>query len=162
MFWQSIATSTNPADFEAYLEEFPDGVFRRLAGNRLEALQDTADAPAPPPVPVGGVGSTAPNWEELEVESPYDVCVYIDVVPEVLEVLEVVNGPPVAKACYAKARCVGFSAGIPDINATVICLLTPEGGCPPAFQCYLDPRVQFSKPSMCRICRHSTPIPVVS
>ena len=30
VFWQSIVTSTNPADFEAYLEEFPDGVFRRL------------------------------------------------------------------------------------------------------------------------------------
>ena len=38
VFWQSIVTSTNPADFEAYLEEFPDGVFRRLAQNRIATL----------------------------------------------------------------------------------------------------------------------------
>ena len=38
VFWQSIVTSTNPADFEAYLGEFPDGVFRRLAQNRIATL----------------------------------------------------------------------------------------------------------------------------
>ena len=31
LFWQSIMNSTNPADFEAYLEQFPNGTFRRLA-----------------------------------------------------------------------------------------------------------------------------------
>ena len=31
--------STDPADFEAYLEVFPNGVFRRLAENRLAALR---------------------------------------------------------------------------------------------------------------------------
>ena len=31
LFWQSIVNSTDPADFEAYLETFPDGVFQRLA-----------------------------------------------------------------------------------------------------------------------------------
>ena len=40
LFWQSIVNSTNPADFEAYLEQFPNGVFRLLAQNRL-----AADAP---------------------------------------------------------------------------------------------------------------------
>ena len=39
LFWQSIVDSTNPADFEAYLEQFPNGVFRALAENRLEALR---------------------------------------------------------------------------------------------------------------------------
>ena len=42
LFWQSIMNSTNPADFEAYLEEFPNGVFRRLAQNRLAALRSPA------------------------------------------------------------------------------------------------------------------------
>ena len=28
VFWQSIANSTNPAEFEAYLAQFPNGVFR--------------------------------------------------------------------------------------------------------------------------------------
>ena len=30
--------SANPADFEAYLAQFPNGVFRALAENRLAAL----------------------------------------------------------------------------------------------------------------------------
>ena len=38
LFWQSIVDSTNPADFEAYLQQFPNGVFRVLARNRLEVL----------------------------------------------------------------------------------------------------------------------------
>ena len=38
VFWQSIANSTDPADFEAYLAQFPNGVFRALARNRLSAL----------------------------------------------------------------------------------------------------------------------------
>lgn len=42
LFWQSIMNSSNPADFEAYLEEFPDGVFRRLAQNRLAVLRSRA------------------------------------------------------------------------------------------------------------------------
>ena len=42
LFWQSIMNSTNPADFEAYLAQFPGGVFRALAENRLAEL----DAPA--------------------------------------------------------------------------------------------------------------------
>ena len=47
LFWQSIVNSTDPADFEAYLEEFPNGVFRRLAQNRLAALRSPAnDRPA--------------------------------------------------------------------------------------------------------------------
>ena len=31
LFWQSILNSTNPAEFEAYLAQFPNGVFRGLA-----------------------------------------------------------------------------------------------------------------------------------
>ena len=59
VFWQSIVNSTNPADFEAYLRQFPQGVFRALAQNRLAALRDpggdlptvAAAVPAPPPLP---------------------------------------------------------------------------------------------------------------
>ena len=39
LFWQSIMNSSNPADFEAYLAQFPNGVFRALAENRLAALR---------------------------------------------------------------------------------------------------------------------------
>jgi len=41
IFWQSIVDSTDPADFESYLEQFPNGVFRSLAQNRLRAIAKT-------------------------------------------------------------------------------------------------------------------------
>ena len=53
LFWQSVMNSTNPADFEAYLEQFPNGVFGALARNRLAALR----APAGPGA--GGAASSA-------------------------------------------------------------------------------------------------------
>ena len=60
LFWQSIMNSTDPADFEAYLEVFPNGVFRRLAENRLAALRSPGgNAPAGAGRPAGGVGSPA-------------------------------------------------------------------------------------------------------
>ena len=46
LFWQAIMNSTNPAEFEAYLEQFPNGVFRALAQVRLAALRaPVGDAP---------------------------------------------------------------------------------------------------------------------
>ena len=43
VFWQSIANSTNPAEFEAYLAQFPDGVFRALAQARLATLRSPSN-----------------------------------------------------------------------------------------------------------------------
>ena len=53
IFWQSIMNSTNPADFEAYLAQFPTGVFRALAENRLAALRASPDQRS------GAIGSPA-------------------------------------------------------------------------------------------------------
>ena len=54
VFWQSIMNSTNRADFEAYLKQFPEGVFRALAQNRLAALGAAgSDAPAANRFPAG-------------------------------------------------------------------------------------------------------------
>ncbi len=38
MFWESIRESKDAADFEAYLEQFPQGTFTGLARNRLARL----------------------------------------------------------------------------------------------------------------------------
>ena len=57
LFWQSIVNSTDRADFEAYLEVFPNGVFRRLAENRLSALGTSGGAPASASSGAGGVES---------------------------------------------------------------------------------------------------------
>ena len=43
LFWQSIEDSTNPAEFESYLTQFPNGVFRALAEARLAALRERPD-----------------------------------------------------------------------------------------------------------------------
>ncbi len=45
IFWLSIMNSTSPADFEAYLSRFPNGVFSDLAQNRLTALRLPAGSP---------------------------------------------------------------------------------------------------------------------
>lgn len=55
LFWQSIINSTNPADFEAYLEQFPNGVFRRLAENWLTTLRAQ-----PAETPSGGAPRVGP------------------------------------------------------------------------------------------------------
>ena len=65
IFWQSIVGSTDPADFESYLQQFPNGVFRALAQNRLRALEKTTRAgPAP----------TAPAAEPPRAPAPEPLC----------------------------------------------------------------------------------------
>ena len=48
--WDSIKTSTNRADFEAYLEKYPNGTFSGVARNRIKTIQQEtlASASAPP------------------------------------------------------------------------------------------------------------------
>ena len=58
LFWQSIMNSTNPAEFEAYLRRFPNGLFSELAQARVAALRQPAgSAPAATGTRVGGAGS---------------------------------------------------------------------------------------------------------
>ena len=58
VFWQSIMNSTNPAEFEAYLSQFPNGVFRALAQARLAALRSPSnERPSASGMRVGGAGS---------------------------------------------------------------------------------------------------------
>jgi Caspase domain len=48
VFWQSIQTSRNAADYSAYLERFPQGTFVSLAQARLADLQNRPADLAPP------------------------------------------------------------------------------------------------------------------
>ncbi len=43
LFWESIKDGTNPLMFEAYLEEFPEGTFARLAKLKRDALAKAAE-----------------------------------------------------------------------------------------------------------------------
>jgi carboxyl-terminal processing protease len=58
-FWTSIQNSKNPDDYQAYLDQFPNGTFAGLARNRLAALgqgaprtEPTTPAPQPTAAPV--------------------------------------------------------------------------------------------------------------
>jgi len=46
-FWESIKESTDPAEFAAYLEQYPEGSFAALAEARRQALTEAQAAPAP-------------------------------------------------------------------------------------------------------------------
>jgi DNA-binding winged helix-turn-helix (wHTH) protein len=41
-YWQSVQASSDPRDFLSYLDQYPNGKFAALAGNRLRALEDFA------------------------------------------------------------------------------------------------------------------------
>jgi hypothetical protein len=72
MFWDSIKTSKNPADFKAYLTRFPNGVFVELAQNRLAALQQDATSKPPearPPQPSPAPLSVSPSQSPAPVPS---------------------------------------------------------------------------------------------
>ena len=79
VFWQSIVDSTNPADFEAYLAQFPNGVFRTLAQNRLVALRNSAGgAPAArvsgAPASVSGTAATSDVRSSAVMFRPAQTC----------------------------------------------------------------------------------------
>lgn len=48
-FWESIKNSTHAADYEAYLEAYPDGRFAPLAKARAARYAESSPAPAAPP-----------------------------------------------------------------------------------------------------------------
>lgn len=49
VFWQTIAQSKNPADFQEYLRQFPDGHFAGLARTRMAAIAPPPAVSSPPP-----------------------------------------------------------------------------------------------------------------
>lgn len=64
VFWQSIAGSRDPADFRAYLQQFPQGRFAELARARAGA------APEPPPRVVTGRAPVTPPGDLLALLQP--------------------------------------------------------------------------------------------
>jgi hypothetical protein len=56
-FWNSVASSTNPADFEDYLSHYPNGEYAGLAQRRLQSLKATALLTPPPAAAAPAVAS---------------------------------------------------------------------------------------------------------
>jgi hypothetical protein len=73
VFWESIRASQDPADFRAYLKQYPQGTFAELARNRLAALERAtvpAAAAQPDPLPQPGDTWTYRLYEPLRVDGP--------------------------------------------------------------------------------------------
>ena len=70
LFWQSMMNSTNPAEFEAYLSQFPNGVFRALAEVRLAALRSPRGAAPGVGTGVGGPESPATARPSVAASAP--------------------------------------------------------------------------------------------
>ena len=69
-FWQSIQNSTNPVEFEAYLGQFPNGVFRVLAQARLAALSgSTGGVTTAARLDVGGTATSASGTRVSEASA---------------------------------------------------------------------------------------------
>jgi uncharacterized caspase-like protein len=68
-FWDAIKTSANPADYAAYLEQYPKGRFAALARVRM-AAQKPALAAAAPPSAVAATPSPAPALASAPVPAP--------------------------------------------------------------------------------------------
>ncbi|HYB58402.1 MAG TPA: SH3 domain-containing protein, partial [Alphaproteobacteria bacterium] len=65
-FWKSIKDSTIAADFEAYLEKYPNGDFAAVARNRIAAMKAAQTTAVAPPAKVAPAPAPAPA-PELEV-----------------------------------------------------------------------------------------------
>jgi hypothetical protein len=59
VFWESVRSSSDPADFRAYLEQYPKGKFAALARNRLSALNPQPAIPAPAASPAASAKENA-------------------------------------------------------------------------------------------------------
>jgi PQQ-dependent catabolism-associated CXXCW motif protein len=66
VFWDQVKSSANPDELQAYLDQFPNGIFRGLAQARLKALAQArptqqAAAAAPPTAPRVRTGEATPG-----------------------------------------------------------------------------------------------------
>ncbi len=57
--WEAAERGNSAADFQTYLDAFPNGQFAGFARNRLAKLQETANAPAAAPVAVAALTAAA-------------------------------------------------------------------------------------------------------
>jgi eukaryotic-like serine/threonine-protein kinase len=68
VFWESVRNSTDPAELQAYLAQYPDGAFAALAHARLDALAASAAKRASEPPPK--VASAPPAPERTPAQKP--------------------------------------------------------------------------------------------
>jgi adenylate cyclase len=80
-FWESIEESTDPAEFAAYLEQYPEGSFTALAEARRQSLVEAQAAPAPETVEADTTELTF--WDSVkDSDNPAMYAAYLEKYPE--------------------------------------------------------------------------------
>ena len=78
MFWDSIKDSVRAADYEAYIEQYPDGNFVTLARARLDEFTDDEGHPKEP----AELGIEQSFWESVrESDNPESLQAYLEKYP---------------------------------------------------------------------------------
>lgn len=80
-FWDSIKASTNPADYRAYLESYPQGRFAPLARVRAKPVETAAVPAAPPPPPTPAALEAALNLNAGKRKEVVSGLIVLDFVP---------------------------------------------------------------------------------
>ena len=65
-FWNAIKESARAADFEAYLEQYPDGIYAALALNRIEQFREELEAEPVSEEPARPDASQLAFWSSAE------------------------------------------------------------------------------------------------
>ena len=76
VFWESVRESANPAELEAYLARWPNGVYAPLARTRVAALQPAAAVDPPTVLPIADA-----RRQDLEVFRDCPDCPEMVVIP---------------------------------------------------------------------------------
>jgi len=103
LFWESAQGGNTPADYRAYLERFPEGVFAPLARARLARAERGADTAAP--APALAALSPPPAAPALPVPPAVPATVAVPLTADAL-----VRRLPQVSASHARATAQGYLA----------------------------------------------------
>jgi adenylate cyclase len=79
IFWDSIKDSVRAADYEAYIEQYPEGSFVTLASARLDEFTDDEGKPREP----AELGIEQSFWESVrESDNPESLQAYLEKYPD--------------------------------------------------------------------------------
>jgi len=137
-FWESIKSSQDPAEFEAYLATYPNGRFAALAEIRLQALNEqppaepgaqTADAPSTAAATAGGTGVEGAPPAPGTVFRDCDECPSMVEVPAGTYLMGSDDGRPEEKPRHEVRFAKPFAIGVNEITIAEWDACLREGGC---------------------------------
>jgi hypothetical protein len=123
VFWESIRNSTNRADFEEYLKQYPSGTFAGLARNRIQAMEQPPPPPAPPkppapPPPENKALAILPGlWLSLDPNNQFQMAVSWNAANRRFEGILTANGRVSGRVGFTVGELVWIATptGNPDV-----------------------------------------------